>query len=102
MVLKPYEIKLIGKLLEMASDKFGNHSCNDFDLVEDGGLTVEQAKELNHKLALADDDDPDLYDHVGEEFGDAYLMGYYAQQFRRSVSGGVLRQKTSFQMAEVE
>lgn len=30
--LLPHELKLIAQLLDMASDSFGNHICNDFDL----------------------------------------------------------------------
>ena len=32
--MKKSHIKLAADLLEIASDKFANHSCNDFDLPE--------------------------------------------------------------------
>lgn len=44
------EKKLAAKLLDMAAEEFGNHGCNDFDLVRDGELTVEQAKEVQEAL----------------------------------------------------
>ncbi len=46
-MFKPHELKLARKLLELASEQFGNHGCNDFDLVENAGLTLEQAYEVN-------------------------------------------------------
>jgi len=39
----PAERKLASKMLDMASDEFSNHGCNDFDLVTDGGMTVKEA-----------------------------------------------------------
>ena len=41
--MTPVEKKLASKLLDMASEKFSNHGCNDFDLVTEGGLTAEEA-----------------------------------------------------------
>ena len=45
--LKSHELKLAAKLLGLASQQFANHGCNDYDLVQDGGLTPEQAYEMN-------------------------------------------------------
>jgi hypothetical protein len=47
MTLKPHELKLAAKLLELAADQFASHGCNDFDLVQEAGLTPEQAYEIN-------------------------------------------------------
>ncbi len=35
--------KLLLKVLQMATEEFSNHGCNDFDLIRDGGLTEEEA-----------------------------------------------------------
>jgi len=40
------EKRLAGRLLQMASDEFSNHGCNDFDLVGDGGMLAKEAKEF--------------------------------------------------------
>jgi hypothetical protein len=47
MTLQPHELKLAAELLELAADQFSNHGCNDFDLVTEAGLTLEQAYEVN-------------------------------------------------------
>jgi hypothetical protein len=44
------EKKLAAKLLHMAAERFGNHGCNDFDLVRDGGLTKEETGEVQAAL----------------------------------------------------
>lgn len=36
--LSPAEKKLMRKLMELASEEFSRHGCNDFHLVRDGGL----------------------------------------------------------------
>jgi hypothetical protein len=51
MTLQPHELKLAAKLLELAADQFANHGCNDFDLVQEAGLTLEQAHEINKAYA---------------------------------------------------
>ena len=38
--------KLAAALLNRAADRFSNHCCNDFDLIEDGGLTKEEARQI--------------------------------------------------------
>ena len=48
--LTQIEIKLIANLLEMASEEFGNHGCNDFNLIQDGGLSKNEAIKLNKKM----------------------------------------------------
>lgn len=41
--MTPAEKKLASKMLDMASEEFGHHGCNDFDLVTEGGMTAEEA-----------------------------------------------------------
>jgi hypothetical protein len=40
------EKRLAARLLRMAADEFGNHGCNDFDLVGDGNMLAKEAKEF--------------------------------------------------------
>lgn len=57
--MTPIERKLTARLLYRAADEFSNHGCNDFDLVRDGELTPEEAKEFmrltNEGLKPSDD-----------------------------------------------
>ena len=78
MNLKPYELKLIAKLLEIAADQFANHGCNDFDLVREAGLTPEEAYQVNRDCTLASNEhweDDEL--HVTHAvYGDSGLMSF--------------------------
>lgn len=49
--MRAYERRLLVKVLEMASDTFSNHGCNDFNL-KDHGLTKDEIKELQHAIAV--------------------------------------------------
>ncbi len=90
--LKPHEIKLIAKLLEMASDKFSNHGCNDFDLVKEAGLTSEEAHEVNRGFASWNDpnwsneyDEEDLLvDHAIA--GDDGMMSYMSARVKAQLT----------------
>lgn len=44
--MKHYEKKLAAKLLRLASDKFSNFGCNDFDMEEAGELSPEEQEQL--------------------------------------------------------
>ena len=48
--MTPVEKKLASILLNLASDEFDNHGCNDFHLMMDGGLTEEEAKSVQESL----------------------------------------------------
>ena len=48
MALTPRELQLITLCLDMAADKFGNASCNDFSWVDQAGITSQkERKALN-------------------------------------------------------
>jgi hypothetical protein len=44
--MTPAQLKIARKLLNLASEEFSNHGCNDFDLIKDGGLTKAEAVEI--------------------------------------------------------
>jgi hypothetical protein len=41
---------LAARMLRMASEKFGNHGCNDFDLVGDGGMLAKEARDFRKRF----------------------------------------------------
>jgi hypothetical protein len=92
MNLTSYEIKLAAKLLEVASEKFSNHSCNDFELVREVGLTSEEAYEINRRFV--EWNDPDWQDDYSEEelrvehaiAGDNGLMAYLSERLKSQLT----------------
>ena len=84
MTLQPYELKLAAKLFSLAADQFANHGCNDFDLVEEAGLTEEQAYQVNRDFAQFNGDADEWTE---EEWrvthawaGDSGLMSWLAKK----------------------
>lgn len=77
----PAQLKLAARLLDIAAEKFSRHICNDFDLVKQGGLTVEEAREIQELvnrgkssgLSVADSDRDDLAD-VNSTHGDDWIF----------------------------
>lgn len=68
------QFKLARKLLGMARNEFSNHGCNDFDLVGEGGLTVEEAA-LVQQLTAEVGEEP----REGTLTMDWLLMGYLSR-----------------------
>lgn len=87
--MKPHELKLIAKLLELAADQFSNHCCNDYDLVEQG-LTPEEAYQVNRAYAEWKGYDNWQNDYPEDELqtyaigGDAGLMYYLADLAKKA------------------
>lgn len=50
MPLSPAELKLVAKLLDIASNEFSNHGCNDFKADRDGDLTPDETAEIAARL----------------------------------------------------
>ena len=77
--LQPHERMLMAIILEMASDVFGNHGCNDFDLNK--YITPEQGKEFMRQYHEYNGDpeewDPDEYNG---QFYDFAVMGFMAHK----------------------
>jgi hypothetical protein len=80
MQLTPTEQRLIQILLNKAADEFGNHGCNDFDVVSEAGLTNADSDKLWQ--ALADWDAKELAENVGKStiHYDWLLMRYFAEK----------------------
>jgi hypothetical protein len=86
MTLNPHELKLASVLLELASDLFSSHVCNDFDLVKEAGLTDEEAYEINQEYVKHNGDSEDWSEEelkvshsVGGNDG---LMGWLAARMK--------------------
>ena len=75
--MTPTQKKLAARLLRAAADEFGNHGCNDFDLVVDGGMTVREADDFR-KRYHAWNGDPDEYRAGGTDLPDFAAMGFLA------------------------
>jgi hypothetical protein len=73
--------KLIAVLLNMASDEFGNHSCNDFDL----SIHIPNVNERRELVRAMYEDNGDSENFDPEDdciwIHDFWLMGYFAGQF---------------------
>ncbi len=76
--LTPNNRKLISALLELASDQFSNHGCNDFDLAAILP-NVEDRRELMRKYH-EHNGDPEEFDPEWdyEYVQDDALMGYFS------------------------
>lgn len=88
--LIPMEKHLAAILLDVASNKFANHGCTDFRMVEDGGIS---AREDRRELVLAierwngDEEELSRLEGLGDdaEFlytNDWYLMAYLAARLK--------------------
>lgn len=61
--LEPSDLKVLIVLLKLAGDEFGNHGCNDFDLVRNGGLAPGEAEELKTRMQVEMPADAEAFDH---------------------------------------
>lgn len=77
------EKMLVVKLLDMASDEFSNHGCNDFDLREQSDLTTEEM--VNFDKAWHEwNGDPEEHEPERAHFQtDWALMRYFADRLRK-------------------
>jgi len=75
------EKRLAAEMLELASDEFSNHGCNDVDdtLWED--WTLEERKRFVKEFHDYNGD-PEEYDPDFLHLGDDVLMGYMAHKLR--------------------
>lgn len=87
--LLPHELKLIAQFLDMASDEFGRHVCNDFDL--------PNTKRMRDMLiAMEKWNDPDITDESEEVQEivkrkecftmDYFVMSYMAHRVREALA----------------
>lgn len=77
--MNPKWLKLAGQLLELASDKFSNHGCNDWEWPE--GWSVEDRREFARAIAEEDGYDPEAYVAEGRYGpGDWEVMSFLAKR----------------------
>lgn len=89
MSLKPYEMKLLSHLLQLACDQFSNHGCNDLDLSDPSiGMSEEDKKELITAMVLHNGDGVEIDDLAKRNSGDWDMaqdyaaMAYFAQRLK--------------------
>lgn len=86
--LLPHELKLIAQFLDMASDEFGRHGCNDFEL-------PDTTRMRNMLIAMEKWNDPTVTDESEEVQEivkckkcftmDWYVMSYMAHRVREAL-----------------
>jgi hypothetical protein len=84
-MMKAKWMKLAANLLEIASDQFSNHGCNDYELP--GDWTPEERMELAKAYCVYNKEEADqetLEFLAGGGLGDDALMGFLADEMRRS------------------
>ena len=82
--LKPYEVRLIAHCLELASNEFSNHGCNDFDLTDkDLNLTDKEKRELTLNMAVENGDPEEIHEvrngDTRDWASDWCVMSYFAR-----------------------
>jgi hypothetical protein len=71
------ELALAAKMLELASDQFSNHGCNDVEENVYDGWTLEERQEFVkdfHKW----NGDPEEYEETFLHLGDSTIMSFLA------------------------
>lgn len=76
--MKDNESNIVSKLLDMASDEFSNHGCNDLDKEIESLITAELLEEIR-----VWNDAEDTWPEHASQIGDATLMRYMAYKFAR-------------------
>ena len=79
MQLKPHEIKIISYLLEIASDEFSNHGCNDIDAKFFNSIPREQWIEMDKDEHFWNGD-PEEHDPERINPTDWSLMSYFSKR----------------------
>lgn len=81
--MTPNERKLVAALLDLASDRFANHGCNDFPIGE--YLSKPERVALNKAMheANGDPEEHDPEEAAGSVWAaDWWLMAYFADKIR--------------------
>jgi hypothetical protein len=74
--LKSYERKLIAMLLDLASDQYSNHGCNDFDL----SFLPDKERQSLLKAIEEWNGTPEDYDPTRKVGADWVLMRYLGEK----------------------
>jgi len=80
-MLTKAELKLAAYLLDLASEEFGNHGCNDLDLVKEAGLDPEDSFVLRKDLTAYSGDEVVEEEHNHHTL-DAVMMEYLAHRMK--------------------
>ena len=87
--LTPAELRLLAELLELASDTFGNHGCNDFSLLKSMPLLEDRRKLMEafneHNGSLEDFEDDEKHGSQFEMAHDVSMMGYLAHRVKEQI-----------------
>lgn len=83
-LIKPI-FRLAAKMLNLASDEFSNHGCNDLDEDTFSDLSDEEKEELrvSYKKYYGDDEYPTALTQIG----DSELMSYLSDKFLKHTNG---------------
>jgi len=73
------EKKLAAELLDMASDEFSNHGCNDMDESVYEGWTLEERRKFVKEF-WAWNGSPEEYDKNRLHIGDSSLMAFMSHK----------------------
>jgi|WetSurMetagenome_2_1015567.scaffolds.fasta_scaffold932293_1 hypothetical protein len=73
------ELELASKMIELASDEFSNHGCNDVEESMYEGWTLEDRKEFVKEFHKWNGD-PEEYDENFLELGDSTIMQFLAHK----------------------
>ena len=83
MNIPPKWLALAGDLLDMASDKFANHGCNDYHLPDD--WSDEERRELMLAMEVANGT-PEEFDPDQRCLSDWWAMAFLADVLRESTA----------------
>jgi hypothetical protein len=78
-------LRLAGDMLEMASEKFGNHGCNDWDFPDD--WTAEDRQGLASAMHEANGD-PENYEPDNIHLPDWWVMAFLADRLKAEAGIG--------------
>lgn len=73
------ELRLAGKMLELASEAFSNHGCNDVEDSVYDGWTLEERQQFV-KDFHEHNGDPQEYNPKYLHLGDSFIMSYLADR----------------------
>ena len=71
------ELALAAKMLELASDQFSNHGCNDVDENVYDGWTLEERQQFVKEFHEWNGD-PEEYEETFLHLGDSTIMSFLA------------------------
>jgi len=77
-------LELVAKMLDLASDSFGNNCCNDIEDSIYEGWTLEERRQFVKEYHEYNGD-PEKYDENFLHIGDYAIMGFFANKLRKEI-----------------